>query len=615
MKIATILFTYNRPEHTKIVLNALKNNDKLPEKLFIFHDGMKEDTDVNKWNQVETIIHGVKWCNTEIISNKHNKGLSDSVVDGVNYVFNYFDAVIVLEDDCVTHHLFMDYMNAALKKYKDTKQVFSIGASAEDVVVPPNGCDAYFGGRIESWGWGTWKDRWQFFKRDYRIVAKIKKDEGLNEWCQVWGRDLEATLIGNVQGKTDSWAAFWALSVIKERGLCLEAYRSLVKNIGLDGTGVHCGVGKYDRELLPDSVDSFVLPDVIEVVPNYKEVFVDYYPWVDPVIREKYYRDFLSKWMEITLQHGSIEEWLCENKISKIGIWGTGKICDLLIDSFSDAITVTSIIESHPVSEEYREIPVVMPEAISNEIDAVLVIPGYDLKHITPKVLQRHSGKIIPIDRVVGKPLMRDLEPEEVEFLGNDYGGFMVCTRYIPKNAIVYSFGIGEDLSFIEDLNLKYGSDIYAFDPTPISMKYVVNHHLFKNKKIHFENIGLSDVDELVRFFLPSNDEYVFLHRGLKSDGIDVSMRRLDSIAQRLGHHRINLLKMDIEGSEFKVVESLVDMNVQIDQICVEVHDRFINNGRNLLRKMNKTLHEMGFLLVAISDSEEELTYLNSALL
>ncbi|WP_027397420.1 glycosyltransferase family 2 protein [Anaerovibrio lipolyticus] len=404
MKIATILFTYNRPEHTKLVLDSLKNNDQLPEKLFIFHDGMKDGTDVDKWNQVENIIHDVKWCDTEIISNKNNKGLSDSIVDGVNYVFNYFDAVIVLEDDCVTHHLFMDYMNAALEKYKDKKQVFSIGASSEEVMVPPNGCDAYFGGRIESWGWGTWKDRWQFFKRDYRIVARIKQDDSLYEWCQIWGQDLEATLIGNVQGKTDSWAAFWALSVIQERGLCLEAYRSLVKNIGLDGTGVHCGVAKDGRELLPDSVDSFVLPDVVEVVPNYKEVFADYYPWVDPVIREKYYRDFLSKWVEVTLQHGSIEEWLCKKNISRIGIWGTGKICDLLIDSFSNSIKVTSVIESHPISEDYKGIPVVVPEAISNELDAVLVIPGYDLERIKSKVSQQIRCKIIPIDKVVDRP-------------------------------------------------------------------------------------------------------------------------------------------------------------------------------------------------------------------
>ena len=404
MKIATILFTYNRPEHTKIVLNALKNNDQLPEKLFIFHDGMKKVTDVDKWNQVESIIHGVKWCDTEIISNKHNKGLSDSIVDGVNYVFNYYDAVIVLEDDCVPHHIFMDYMNTALNKYKDAKQVFSIGASAENVEVPPNGCDAYFGGRIESCGWGTWKDRWCFFKRDYRIIAKIKHDAKLYEWYKVWGQDLEATLIGNVQGRTDSWAAFWALSVIKEYGLCLEAYQSLIKNIGFDGTGVHSGVDKCEMKLLPDSVDSFMLPDIVEVVPNYKEVFADYYPWVDPVIRERYYRDFLSKWVEVILQHGSIEEWLCKKNISRIGIWGTGKICDLLIDSFSNSITVISVIESHPISEEYRGIPVVVPEAICNELDAVLVIPGYDLERIKSKVTQQIRGKIIPIDKVVDRP-------------------------------------------------------------------------------------------------------------------------------------------------------------------------------------------------------------------
>jgi hypothetical protein len=63
---------------------------------------------------------------------------------------------------------FMRYMNAALIKYKDQANVYCINSINEPVDVPQNGFDAYFMGRINSWGWGTWRDKWLHFERNYR---------------------------------------------------------------------------------------------------------------------------------------------------------------------------------------------------------------------------------------------------------------------------------------------------------------------------------------------------------------------------------------------------------------------------------------------------------------
>lgn len=166
MNIATILFTYNRSRHTKAVLDALSENTILPQTLYIFQDGMKASTNIEEWEAVSNVIKSVSWCDTKVIISDKNKGLAKSIKTGVDDVFQSFDAVIVLEDDCVPHPQFMEYMVKALEKYEKNKKVYHIGASSEPVSVEQNGTDAYFLGRINSCGWGTWRDRWQEFSND-----------------------------------------------------------------------------------------------------------------------------------------------------------------------------------------------------------------------------------------------------------------------------------------------------------------------------------------------------------------------------------------------------------------------------------------------------------------
>ena len=149
-------------------------------------------------------------------------------------------------------------------------------------------------------------------------------------------------------------------------------------------------------------------------------------------------------------------------------------------------------------------------------------------------------------------------------------------------------------MSFSQALHDKFDVNIYAFDPTPKSKKYVESHPLYASNRFHFEYIGLSDVDEYVKFYLPENESYVsgsaFSHKGSAKVPIEVSMKCLDTISKELGHDHIDILKMDIEGSEFKVVDGLNKVNIPIGQICLEVHNRFFENGKELLKKIDNCL-------------------------
>lgn len=275
MKIATLLFTYIRSYHTGQVISSLKHSTIQPQKLFIFQDGLKRGDDEIQWRKVNDLVNSIDWCDKEVITAEHNKGLADSIVTGINYAFREYDAVIVLEDDCVPTANFIDFMQQCFEMYKDKKNVYSVSGYSWPIALEKKEYDVYGCGRISSWGWGTWKDRWRIFKKDYELASKMKKEKSASENLALWGMDLEDTLVGNIRGICDSWAVFWALNVIAQKGICISPYESFIRNIGMDGTGVHCGVtDQFEVKCIDEKKHDFCLPENIDFLSETIEAFI-----------------------------------------------------------------------------------------------------------------------------------------------------------------------------------------------------------------------------------------------------------------------------------------------------------------------------------------------------
>lgn len=278
MKIATLLFTYNRSHHTEQVISSLKKNTVLPQKLLVFQDGLKPGQDDCEWKKVNSLIRSIDWCEREIIVAEYNKGLATSIVDGINHAFKEHDAVIVLEDDCVSASGFISFMQQCFEKYKDNKKVYSVSGYSWPFTLKKTKYDVYGCGRISSWGWGTWKDRWNSFEKDYELVRKMKQGKNTSKNFAMWGRDLEDMLVSNVRGNIDSWAVFWALNVISREGICINPYQSLIRNIGTDGSGTHCGsTDQFDVELEDNEKGEISLPDEIGFSDETIEDFLSLY--------------------------------------------------------------------------------------------------------------------------------------------------------------------------------------------------------------------------------------------------------------------------------------------------------------------------------------------------
>ncbi len=240
-----VLFTYNRPWHTKQTVEALKKNYLASEsELFIYSDGPKNEEAVARVREVREYLKTIDgFKKITIIERDRNWGLANNIIDGVTEIVNEYGKIIVLEDDLVTSPYFLRFMNEALEVYKDKEKVMHI--SGYMYPIRKEGLpDVFFLKPTSCWGWATWSRAWAFFEkapdRQIKLLTKEQiKDFNLNNSYDYWNQ-----LLLNYKGKLNTWAIFWYLSVYLKGGLSLHPRDSLVQNIGHDASGTHSG--KFD---------------------------------------------------------------------------------------------------------------------------------------------------------------------------------------------------------------------------------------------------------------------------------------------------------------------------------------------------------------------------------
>lgn len=263
------LFVYNRPEHTRKTVESLKANDLASQSdLVVFSDGPKNEAAPQNVQAVRQYISGIDgFRSVSIIEREVNLGLAASVIAGVSQLCLEYGRIIVVEDDLLTSSDFLTFMNIALDRYQDEIRVFSV--SGFNFAVAPKSeysHDAFFSYRSSSWGWGTWKDRWE--KADWNVsdYPSFRIDQDGRRLFNRGGQDLSGMLDLNMAGKLDSWAIRWAYAHYKQNSLALLSTHSRVYNIGFDGSGVHCRFGgALQSKLSGANCSGFRFPDTFDV--------------------------------------------------------------------------------------------------------------------------------------------------------------------------------------------------------------------------------------------------------------------------------------------------------------------------------------------------------------
>ncbi len=271
------LFVYNRLDHLKSTVEALKRNKlSMLSDLIVFSDGAKlgEEIAVHEVRNYIRSIDGFK--SIKILEQSTNIGLAESIIKGVSLILEKSDRVIVIEDDIITSEYFLEYMNTALNLYSNEKKVFHVSGylpnisldADEHVFLKPASC----------WGWGTWKDRWSNFNNDSEyFLAKFNANKDLiKEFNHNNSYDYFSHLRLNHEGKLKTWAIFWYLSIFFKKGICLHPKVSYTRNIGHDGTGQNCKEDhRFDVNLA--DTNAYKFPEKLEINEKAEQRLINFY--------------------------------------------------------------------------------------------------------------------------------------------------------------------------------------------------------------------------------------------------------------------------------------------------------------------------------------------------
>ena len=253
------LFVYNRPQHTARTLKFLKQNLLAPEsRLFIFSDAAKTAADEAKVAEVREILKTIDgFKSVEIIERSSNLGLADSIITGVSKLVATYKQVIVFEDDLITSPHTLTYFNEGLIRYRDQEKVMHIGAYMYPLKAN-NLPETFFYRAATSWGWATWESAWQHFEPNIdTLIAQFNAQKrhafSIENTMNFWKQMQEFK-----NGKNNSWAIRWYASIFLKGGLTLNPSRSLVNNIGHDGSGIHSGINDiYNVIINPKPITEF----------------------------------------------------------------------------------------------------------------------------------------------------------------------------------------------------------------------------------------------------------------------------------------------------------------------------------------------------------------------
>ena len=237
-----VLFVYNRPEHVRRTVEALqKNRLACDSELIIYSDGSSNHESILKIANVREYLKAITgFRKIQIRESLTNKGLSNSIIDGVTSVLFEYGKVIVLEDDMVTSPYFLTYMNEALEKYASDDRVVSIHGYVYPVKQPLP--EAFFLHGADCWGWATWSRGWSAFNSNGQfILDELKRRKLIHAFDFNGAYPYSKMLEGQITGANDSWAVRWYGSAYLAGKLTLYPGRSLVHNIGNDDSGTHCG--------------------------------------------------------------------------------------------------------------------------------------------------------------------------------------------------------------------------------------------------------------------------------------------------------------------------------------------------------------------------------------
>jgi FkbM family methyltransferase len=196
--------------------------------------------------------------------------------------------------------------------------------------------------------------------------------------------------------------------------------------------------------------------------------------------------------------------------------------------------------------------------------------------------------------------------------LGSDYGGWIVPSTPLERNSVCYCAWAGEDITFDLALTERFGCQVHIFDPTPRAIAHV-ERVAAGNPLIHFDPLGLWNCEATLKFYAPANPAHVS-HSVLNLQHTDTYFEAhccsLADLMKRNGHDRLDLLKIDIEGAEYRVLQSMLESRIHPGILCVEFDEAVHSVTRAVRARVTQSVRSLLDSGYALVEQEGRANYL-----
>lgn len=182
------------------------------------------------------------------------------------------------------------------------------------------------------------------------------------------------------------------------------------------------------------------------------------------------------------------------------------------------------------------------------------------------------------------------------------------------RRPIVLSFGVGEDITFDLGMVEAFGAEVFAYDPTPRCVEWIGRQSL--PPEFQFYPFAVGAKDEVRKFFAPANSAHVS-HSIHSANGtgeeasVSVQFKSFRTVVEELNTADIDVLKMDIEGAEYEVIDALLGSPTRPRQLLVEFHHRNPPLHVRDTKQAVARLHEAGYRLFHVSETGEEYSFVH----
>jgi len=241
-----LLITFNRPEHTRRVLEAILA--VAPQELYVFQDGARigNESDLVKCAEVRQIVSDLTKDADFVLHTSYsdrNLGCGPGPMTALNWFFSENEMGIVLEDDAVPHADFFPFCEELLLKYKDDQEVRAIGSMCLDTATYGDG-SYYFSMMNRTFcAWATWARAWKDFDLYHRNVTRSQLNRCLKEYgCGMRMREYWCERLADVQKdayQNSSWDQQFWISIWLHHGKGIMPNVNLCTNIGFGPEATH----------------------------------------------------------------------------------------------------------------------------------------------------------------------------------------------------------------------------------------------------------------------------------------------------------------------------------------------------------------------------------------